>query len=118
MAEAPLTVLVVDDEENHADVIAVSLEKLGVQCRIAHSQAEALQKINEHYFDVIITDLMLERPDGGIEILKAVKQETDETEVIVITANNSVEIAVEAMRLGAFNYLQKPLDLKQLRTIT
>jgi len=118
MAESPLTVLVVDDEENHADVIAVSLEKLGVVCQIAHSQAEALQKINEHYFDVIITDLMLERPDGGIEILKAVKQETDETEVIVITANNSVEIAVEAMRLGAFNYLQKPLDLKQLRTIT
>ena len=88
MAESPLTVLVVDDEENHADVIAVSLEKLGVVCQIAHSQAEALQKINEHYFDVIITDLMLERPDGGIEILKAVKQETDETEVIVITANN------------------------------
>ena len=123
MVESPLAILVVDDEENHADVIAASLEKLGAVCQIAHSQAEALEIIKEHYFDVIITDLMLERPDGGIEILKAVKQpelstSASETEVIVITANNSVEIAVEAMRLGAFNYLQKPLDLKQLRTIT
>jgi len=118
MEETPLTILVVDDEENHADVIAASLEKLGAVCHLAHSQADALEKIKELYFDVIITDLMLERPDGGIEILKAVKQESNETEVIVITANNSVEIAVEAMRLGAFNYLQKPLDLKQLRATT
>ena len=118
MAESPLAILVVDDEENHADVIAVSLEKLGAACQIAHSQADALKQIKTHYFDVIITDLMLERKDGGIEILKAVKAETNETEVILITANNSVEIAVEAMQLGAFNYLQKPLDLKQLRTIT
>ena len=117
MVESPLAILVVDDEENHADVIAVSLEKLGATCQIAHSQADALKIIKEKYFDVIITDLMLERPDGGIEILKAVKAETNETEVIVITANNSVEIAVEAMQLGAFNYLQKPLDLKQLRAV-
>ena len=90
MAESPLAILVVDDEENHADVIAVSLEKLGAVCQIAHSQADALKIIKEKYFDVIITDLMLERPDGGIEILKAVKAETNETEVIVITVNNSV----------------------------
>ena len=118
MSKSPLAILVVDDEENHADVIAASLEKLGAMCRIAYSQADAVKKIKEQYYDVIITDLMLERPNGGIEILKAVKAESNETEVIVITANNSVEIAVEAMQLGAFNYLQKPLDLKQLRTIT
>jgi two-component system response regulator HydG len=118
MAEPPLSILVVDDEVNHADVVVASLEKLGAECQIAHSQAEALEQTKVRYFDVVITDLMLERQDGGIEILKAVKQETNETEVIVITANSSIEIAVEAMRLGAFNYLQKPLDLKQLRTIT
>jgi two-component system response regulator HydG len=78
MAESPLAILVVDDEENHADVIAVSLEKLGAVCRVAHSQADALKKIKEQYFDVIITDLMLEKPDGGIEILKAVKAKSQE----------------------------------------
>jgi CheY-like chemotaxis protein len=60
--------------------------------QIAHSQAQALAKIKEQYFDVIITDLMLEKPNGGIEILKAVKKETNETEVIVITANNSARL--------------------------
>ncbi|MDR3181860.1 MAG: sigma-54 dependent transcriptional regulator [Planctomycetaceae bacterium] len=117
MAESPLIILVVDDEVNHADAVAGSLEKLGAVCITVNSLKEALEKIKIKYFDVVITDLMLERLDGGIEVLKAAKKTAPETEVIVITANNSVEIAVGAMQLGAFNYLQKPLDLKQLRTI-
>jgi two-component system response regulator HydG len=118
MSESPLSILVVDDDENHADVVVASLEKLGADSVIAHSQNDALGKIQSRYFDVIITDLMLERQDSGIEILKAVKQVSEETEIIVVTGHNSVEVAVEAMRQGAFNYLQKPLDLQQLRTIT
>ncbi|MDR1963588.1 MAG: sigma-54 dependent transcriptional regulator [Planctomycetaceae bacterium] len=118
MSESPLSILVIDDDENHADVVVASLEKLGADCAIAHSQSDALGKVQSRYFDVIITDLMLERQDSGIEILKSVKQVSEETEVIVVTGHNSVEVAVEAMRQGAFNYLQKPLDLKQLRTIT
>ncbi|MDR3196625.1 MAG: sigma-54 dependent transcriptional regulator [Planctomycetaceae bacterium] len=118
MSESPLSILVIDDDRNHADVVVASLEKLGADCVIAHSQSDALEKIQSRYFDVIITDLMLERQDSGIEILKAVKQFSEETEIIVVTGHNSVKIAVEAMRQGAFNYLQKPLDLQQLRTIT
>ncbi|MDR0390698.1 MAG: sigma-54 dependent transcriptional regulator [Planctomycetaceae bacterium] len=113
-----LSILVVDDDVSHADVVVASLEKLNADCVIAHSQKEALSKAESQYFDVIITDLMLEEQDSGIEILKAVKQISEETEVIVMTAHNSVGKAVTAMQLGAFNYLQKPLDLKQLRTIT
>jgi two-component system response regulator HydG len=110
--------LVVDDDVSHAEVVVASLEKLNADCVVAHSQKDALYKAESKYFDVIITDLMLESQDSGIEILKAVKQISEETEVIVMTAHNSVGKAVEAMQLGAFNYLQKPLDLKQLRTIT
>jgi two-component system response regulator HydG len=113
-----LSILVVDDDVSHADVVVASLEKLNADCVVAHSQREALSKAGSQYFDVIITDLMLENQDSGIELLKAVKQISEETEVIVMTALNSVEKAVEAMRCGAFNYLPKPLDLKQLRTIT
>jgi two-component system response regulator HydG len=109
---------VIDDDVSHAEVVVASLEKLNADCVVAHSQKEALSKVEAQYFDVIITDLMLESQDSGIEILKAVKQISEETEVIVMTAHNSVGKAVEAMQLGAFNYLQKPLDLKQLRTIT
>ncbi len=118
MTETPLSILVVDDDENHADVVVASLEKLGAHCVVAHEEQAALREINAAYFDVIITDLMLEKQDGGLDILKTVKQQSEETEVIVMTGHNSVEVAVEAMRQGAFNYLQKPLDLKQLRTIT
>ncbi|MCL2346746.1 MAG: sigma-54 dependent transcriptional regulator [Planctomycetaceae bacterium] len=115
--EPPLKILVVDDEESHAEVVAASLEKVGAVCRIEHSQTAAVAAINASYFDVIVTDLMLENDEGGLEILRTAKSVSEETEVIVMTAHGSVEIAVEAMRQGAFNYLQKPLDLKQLRTI-
>ncbi|MGL4594617.1 MAG: response regulator, partial [Thermoguttaceae bacterium] len=113
-----LMILVIDDDENHADVIVESLGHIGAQCVIAHSQSAALELIDKQYFDVVVTDLMLEKQNSGIEILKAVKQQAEETEVIVVTGHNSVEIAVEAMRDGAFNYLQKPIDLKQLRAVT
>lgn len=118
MPETPITVLVVDDDVDHAEVIVASLEKLGADCVVSHTQNEALEKIKRQYFDVVITDLMLENPKSGIEILKAVKLEAEETEVVVVTGHNSVEFAVEAMQQGAFNYLQKPLDLKQLRSVT
>jgi two-component system response regulator HydG len=113
-----LSILVIDDDASHADVVVASLEKLGAESVIAHSQQDAIREIESRYFDVIITDLMLESQDSGMEILKNVKQVSEETEVIVMTAHNSIEKAVEAMRCGAFNYLHKPLDLKQLRTIT
>ncbi|MDR0870980.1 MAG: sigma-54 dependent transcriptional regulator [Planctomycetaceae bacterium] len=118
MAEFPLSILIVDDDESHAETVAECLEPLGSDCITVHSQTEALQKTRSRYFDVVITDLMLEKKDSGLDILKVVKQETEETEVIVMTGHNSVEVAVEAMRQGAFNYLLKPLDLKQLRTLT
>ncbi len=115
--DEPLQVLVVDDELAHAEVVAASLEKINAQCVVAHSEAEANEIVKRQTFDVVVTDLMLETNDGGLNILKEVKRESPETEVVLMTANNGVETAVEAMLEGAFNYLQKPLDLKQLRSI-
>ena len=115
--DPPLNILVIDDEESHAEAVAASLEKLGATCRVIFNQADAVKAINSYAFDVIVTDLMLEREDGGLEILKTAKAVSPDSEVIVMTAHSSVEIAVEAMRRGAFNYLPKPLDLQQLRTI-
>ncbi|MDR1960077.1 MAG: sigma-54 dependent transcriptional regulator [Planctomycetaceae bacterium] len=117
MLEPPFQILVVDDEESHAEVVAASLEKIGAECATVLSEKEAKAAIHKKYYDVIVTDLKLERENSGLEILKEAKQFSEETEVIVMTAHGSIEIAVEAMRQGAFNYLQKPLDLKQLRTI-
>jgi two-component system response regulator HydG len=115
--QTPLAILVIDDDTSHADVVAAALERISEDRTIAVSQAAAIEILRTRYFDVVITDLAMEQQQSGIEILQAVKQLSEETEVIVMTAHNSVEFAVEAMRQGAFNYLQKPLDLKQLRTI-
>lgn len=115
--DEPLNVLVVDDEPSHAEVVAASLERINAQCVIVHSAREAKEQISRQFFDVVITDLMLETNDGGLQILKEVKRESPETEVVLMTAFNGIETAVEAMLQGAFNYLQKPLDLKQLRSI-
>ena len=115
--EEPLEVLVVDDEPAHAEVVAAALEKINAVCVVVHSQREALDEIKRRAFDVVVTDLMLETNDAGLEVLRAAKQERQETEVVLMTAFNGVETAVEAMLEGAFNYLQKPLDLKRLRSI-
>lgn len=115
--EEPLEVLVVDDEPAHAEVVAAALEKINAVCVVVHSQREALDEIKRRAFDVVVTDLMLETNDAGLEVLRAAKQERPETEVVLMTAFNGVETAVEAMLEGAFNYLQKPLDLKRLRSI-
>ena len=116
-AEEPLEVLVVDDEPAHAEVVAAALEKINAVCVVVHSQREALDALKRRAFDVVVTDLMLETNDAGLEVLRAAKQERPETEVVLMTAFNGVETAVEAMLEGAFNYLQKPLDLKRLRSI-
>ena len=79
--EEPLSVLVVDDELAHAEVVAASLEKINAQCVVAHSEAEAKEFIKRQTFDVVVTDLMLERNDGGLNILREVKKETPETGV-------------------------------------
>ncbi|HBT77014.1 MAG TPA: sigma-54-dependent Fis family transcriptional regulator, partial [Planctomycetaceae bacterium] len=115
--DIPFSLLVVDDDTAHAEVVAAALERISEDRTVVASEAEAIAAIEKKYFDVVITDLAMERTTSGLEILKAVRRTAEETEVIVMTALNSIETAVEAMRQGAFNYLQKPLDLKQLRTI-
>ncbi|MDO5580388.1 MAG: sigma-54 dependent transcriptional regulator [Planctomycetia bacterium] len=115
--EKPLEVLVVDDEPAHAEAVAGSLERIGAESIVVHSEKEALEKVHERFFDVVVTDLMLETNESGLRVLEETKKEAPETEVIVMTAYSGIETAVDAMRNGAFNYLQKPLDLKQLRTI-
>ena len=102
-AEEPLEVLVVDDEPAHAEVVAAALEKINAVCVVVHSQREALDALKRRAFDVVVTDLMLETNDAGLEVLRAAKQERPETEVVLMTAFNGVETAVEAMLEGAFN---------------
>lgn len=113
----PLTVLVVDDQPAHAEVVASALEKINAETVVVYSEKTAIQKIDENFYDVVVTDLMLETETGGLHVLRAAKEKSPQTEVIVMTAFSGIETAVEAIQNGAFNYLAKPLNIKQLRAI-
>ena len=107
-------VLVVDNDIVHARTMGEGLERLGYSVIVAGGGKEGAQQIRDDSFDVVVTDLMM-NDIGGLEILKEAKTSSIETEVIVVTGHGTVPSAVEAMQQGAFTYLQKPLELTQLR---
>jgi len=112
----PARVLIVDNDEAHAEVVAESLDRVGFQCRVATSGTQGAEMIAEKPFDVIITDLKMSDIDG-LGILARAKTEQPDAEVILITGHGTIPSAVEAMQQGAFNYLLKPLDVNQLRAV-
>jgi len=116
VTESPLDVLVVDNDLAHAEVVAESLQRVGFRCAVAGSGAQGAQHIENMPFDIVITDLKM-TDIGGLEILAKAKQAFPECEVILITGHGTVPSAVSAMQQGAFNYLLKPLDVAQLRTV-
>jgi two-component system response regulator HydG len=112
----PLRVLIIDDEPAHAEVVAESLERVGYAVAVATSGSAGAKRIADEDFDLVLTDLKMPDMDG-MALLRKVKQEAPDTEVVVVTGHGDVATAVEAMRQGATHFLTKPLDMAQLRTI-
>ena len=110
-------VLIVDNDQSHAETVAESLDRVGFRCRVATSGSEGARLIEERDFDAIITDLMMNDVDG-LEILDRAKSDQPDTEVILLTGHGSIPSAVEAMQKGAFNYLLSRWTLHQLRAAT
>ena len=109
-------VLVVDDEPDLRTLYELTLLREGYQVASAGTLAEARAQLAEQRFDVVITDMRL--PDGlGLELLREVAQAQRPERCIMITAYGSAENAVEALKCGAFDYLTKPVDLKQFRGV-
>ncbi|MDX1383515.1 MAG: sigma-54 dependent transcriptional regulator [Thermoanaerobaculia bacterium] len=102
-------VLVVDDEEGVRSFLAEALASAGHEVATAADGAEAASRLERESYQLVVTDLRMPGLDG-IALLRKVRAELPETEVVVLTAHGSVDGAVEAMRLGAFDYLQKPLS--------
>ncbi|HEY2029656.1 MAG TPA: sigma-54 dependent transcriptional regulator [Myxococcales bacterium] len=102
-------ILVVDDEEDIRSFIAEALEGESLQITRARDGQEAWELASKQAFHLVITDLTMPRMDG-MTLVRKLRAETPETEVIVLTAHGTVATAVEAMKLGAFDYLQKPLS--------
>jgi len=107
-------VLVVDDEEIARQNLEYILRKEGHQVATAANGQEALDQVKGREFDVIITDLKMDRMDG-IQLLESVKQIAPHTEVVMVTGYATVSTAVDALRKGAAHYLSKPIKLDELR---
>lgn len=110
----PVRVLVVDDDENHAEAVADSLSPLGYECQVAGSGEKGLALIEADEFDVVITDLKMGEIDG-LELLQKAKEELPDAEVILLTGHSSFKSALAAGQAGAFMYLTKPVDISELR---
>ena len=109
-----VSILVLDDDGPHAEAAAESLSRSGYDCTVATSGTVGIRLLDKNSFDVVLTDLVM-RDLSGIEIVRKVKASTPETEVIVMTGYPSYETALEAMDEGAYDYLNKPIDLNILR---
>jgi two-component system response regulator AtoC len=109
-----MKILVVDDEALVRDIIKKGLSQMGgFSVEVAQSGPEAIEKIEKDVFDLVLTDLKMPGMDG-LELLTTIKGTRPEVMVILMTAYGSIETAVEAMRIGANDYITKPIDLNEL----
>ena len=102
-------ILIVEDDLKVGESIRLLLKKKGYLIRLASNGKEALHLFRKETVDLVITDLVMPKMDG-IELLEAVKTLRPETEVIVISAQGTIEKAVQAMKLGAFEFIEKPIN--------
>ena len=115
-ASRPAQILVVDDEPDLRTLYELTLLREGYRVEAAGSVSEACQQLDASRFDAVITDMRL--PDGlGMQILQRIQQDQRSERCVVMTAYGSAENAVEALKAGAFDYLTKPVDLKQFRSV-
>src|SRR5580765_5396763 len=107
-------VLVVDDERSMRELLAIMLKQAGHEVTVAEGGEQAIEVIKSEPFDLVITDLRMRKVDG-IAVLRATKEHSPSTVVLVVTAFASTETAVEAMKLGAYDYVTKPFKLDEIR---
>ncbi len=106
-------VLLVDDEEDLLEATAERMRNQGLDVSTTTSAWDALRKTEEEFFDAIVIDLIMPEMDG-LEVLKAIKERIPDMQVILLTGLATVEKGMEAMKLGAMDLMEKPVDLKAL----
>jgi len=107
-------VLVVDDERSMRELLAIMLRQAGHDVTVADGGEAAIKALKSDTFDLVITDLRM-REVNGLAVLRAAKEQSPQTVVLVITAFASTETAVEAMKLGAYDYLTKPFKVDEIK---
>jgi DNA-binding NtrC family response regulator len=106
-------VLLVDDEKEFIETLSERMRTRDLDVSTATSAADALKLVREHSYDAIVLDLMMPEMDG-LEALKVLRERNPELQVILLTGQGSVAKGIEAMKLGAMDFLEKPADIETL----
>ena len=109
-----LSVLLVDDEQRITELLSYALRKQPYEIKRAQSGQQALDIMSEQEVDVLVTDIRMPEMDG-LELIRRVRTEYPQTQVIIVSAHGDLDSAVEALKLGAVDFLQKPVDPKVLQ---
>ncbi len=116
MLPAKKQVLIVDDEPNLRKILAAQLSRDGYEVMLAEDGEQGLTMLRENHIDLIVTDLKMPKVDG-MELLRQALRESPDLPIVMITAHGTVDTAVEALKLGAFDYLTKPFDKDEVRQV-
>lgn len=110
------SILIVDDEPDICQLLGITLSKMGLETHTATTFDSAQKLLSHQRFDLCLTDMRL--PDGnGLDLVRHIQNNSPHTPVAVITAHGKMETAIQAMKLGAFDFINKPVDLKVLRNL-
>ncbi len=110
------TILIIDDEPDIRELLVITLSRMGFDTECAEDYKTAIALINNNHYDCCLTDMRL--PDGdGIDIVKHIQQLAQPFPVAVISAHGNMELAIQAMKAGAFDFVSKPLSLEVLRNL-
>jgi DNA-binding NtrC family response regulator len=113
MIKVPTNILLVDDEKDFVEMLALRLEEMGENVVMAYGGQQCLDLLERESIDVVILDIKMPGMDG-IQVLKAIKSRHPLVEVILLTGHGTTETAIKGMKLGAYDYLQKPADFDDL----
>jgi two-component system response regulator HydG len=108
-------ILVVDDEQEHAQVMCEALDRIGHQCDVTYSLAEAEGKFARRRYDVVVTDLVMEGKQDGLKVLEMARHQPMPPPVLLVTAHADIPTCKAALAQGAYDYIEKPLDLDYFR---
>ena len=109
-------ILIVDDEPDIRELLAMTIRRMGFEAFCADNLEGARRQLERRRFDFCLTDMKL--PDGsGLELIQHIQQQHAGLPVAVITAYGSVDLAIESMKTGAFDFLSKPIDIERLRAL-
>jgi DNA-binding NtrC family response regulator len=115
MLKIPIDILIVDDERDFVDMLSLRLEDAGHRVRAAFDGGAGLAAVDQAEPDVVILDIRMPGKDG-ITVLKLLKAGHPIVEVILLTGHGTIDTAVEGLKTGAFDYVQKPANLDELLT--